>query len=161
VKQLFPTMPIHRLHERPTRRAILADLTCDSDGKVDKFIDLRDVKNVLEVHPVTPGKPYYLGVFLVGAYQEILGDLHNLFGDTNAVHIRLAGNGYEITDLVHGDTVTEVLNYVQFRASDLLATFRRKVSAAKDLSRQDSNSFIADYVAGLEGYTYLEGEAAR
>jgi arginine decarboxylase len=103
-----------------------------------------------------------LGVFLTGAYQEILGDLHNLFGDTNAVHIRLAQNGgYEVTDLVHGDTVTEVLNYVQFRASDLLQTFRRKVAAAKHISRQEANTFIADYVAGLEGYTYLEGEAAQ
>jgi arginine decarboxylase len=103
-----------------------------------------------------------LGVFLTGAYQEILGDLHNLFGDTNAVHIRQGANGdYEITDLVHGDTVTEVLNYVQFRASDLLQTFRRKVSAAKHISRQEANTFIADYVAGLEGYTYLEGEAAQ
>jgi len=103
-----------------------------------------------------------LGVFLTGAYQEILGDLHNLFGDTNAVHVRLGSNGgYEVTDLVHGDTVTEVLNYVQFRAADLLQVFRRKVSVAKHLSRQEANTFIADYVAGLEGYTYLEGEAAQ
>ena len=103
-----------------------------------------------------------LGVFLTGAYQEILGDLHNLFGDTNAVHIRLGPNGeYEVTDLVHGDTVTEVLNYVQFRATDLLQTFRRKVAAAKHITRQEANTFIADYVAGLEGYTYLEGEAAQ
>ena len=102
-----------------------------------------------------------LGIFLTGAYQEILGDLHNLFGDTNAVHVRLSPTGYEVTDLVHGDTVTEVLNYVQFRASDLLTMFRRKVSAAKSLTRQEANAFIADYVAGLEGYTYLEGEAAQ
>ena len=102
-----------------------------------------------------------LGIFLTGAYQEILGDLHNLFGDTNAAHIRLTNSGYEITDLVHGDTVTEVLNYVQFRASDLLQTFRRKVTQVKHLSRTDANAFIADYVAGLEGYTYLEGEAAQ
>ena len=107
------------------------------------------------------GQDYHLAAFLVGAYQEILGDLHNLFGDTNAVHIRLSPKGYEITDLVHGDTVTEVLNYVQFGASNLLATFRRKVSAAKNISRQEANTFIAEYVAGLEGYTYLEGEAAR
>ena len=102
-----------------------------------------------------------LGVFLTGAYQEILGDLHNLFGDTNAVHIRLNETGYSVTDLVHGDTVTEVLNYVQFRATDLLQLFRRKVGNAKHLSRQEANTFIADYVAGLEGYTYLEGEAAQ
>ncbi len=100
-----------------------------------------------------------LGIFLTGAYQEILGDLHNLFGDTNAVHVRLSESGYEMTDLVHGDTVTEVLNYVQFRASDLLTTFRRKVSAARTSRAQEANTFIADYVAGLEGYTYLEGDA--
>jgi arginine decarboxylase len=160
VRQLFPTLPIDRLNVRPTRRAVLADLTCDSDGKMDEFIDLRDVKHFLDVHPPN-GEPYYIGTFLVGAYQEILGDLHNLFGDTNAVHIRIAESGYEITDLVHGDTVTEVLNYVQFGASNLLATFRRKVGAAKNISRQEANTFIAEYVAGLEGYTYLEGEAAR
>ena len=108
--------------------------------------------------PCEEGEPYILGIFLTGAYQEILGDLHNLFGDTNAVHVRLTDQGYEVTDLVHGDTVTEVLNYVQFHASDLLATFRRKVTAAQDLSRAEANAFIADYVAGLEGYTYLEGE---
>jgi arginine decarboxylase len=112
----------------------------------------------VELHEFRDGEDYILGIFLTGAYQEILGDLHNLFGDTNAVHVRLTEQGYEITDLVHGDTVTEVLNYVQFHASDLLATFRRKVTGAKDLSRQEANSFIADYVAGLEGYTYLEGD---
>jgi arginine decarboxylase len=161
VDQLFPICPIHRLNEEPTRRATLADITCDSDGKIDSFIDMRDVKHVLELHPKPDGQDYYLGIFLVGAYQEILGDLHNLFGDTNAVHIKITDNGYEITDLVHGDTVTEVLNYVQFGASNLLATFRRKVSASKNISRQEANTFIAEYVAGLEGYTYLEGEAAR
>ena len=121
----------------------------------------KDGNPSLELHEWRDGEPYVLGVFLTGAYQEILGDLHNLFGDTNAVHIRLAGSGYEITDLVHGDTVTEVLNYVQFRASDLLQTFRRKVTQVKHLSRAEANAFIADYVAGLEGYTYLEGEAAQ
>ena len=110
--------------------------------------------------PGHEGEPYILGIFLTGAYQEILGDLHNLFGDTNAVHVRLTEQGYEVTDLVHGDTVTEVLNYVQFHASDLLATFRRKVANAKGLSRQEANSFIADFVAGLEGYTYLEEDVA-
>jgi arginine decarboxylase len=125
---------------------------------IDRFAGGRKGKPSLELHPVREGEPYILGIFLTGAYQEILGDLHNLFGDTNAVHVRLNDQGYEITDLVHGDTVTEVLNYVQFHASDLLATFRRKVNGAKDLSRQEANSFIADYVAGLEGYTYLEGD---
>jgi arginine decarboxylase len=158
IDQLFPIMPIHRLGEPPTRRGTLQDMTCDSDGVIDRFAGGRKGKPSLELHPVIEGQPYILGIFLTGAYQEILGDLHNLFGDTNAVHVRLTDQGYEITDLVHGDTVTEVLNYVQFHASDLLATFRRKVSNAKDLSRTDANRFIADFVAGLEGYTYLEGD---
>ncbi len=127
---------------------------------IDRFAGGRKGKPSLELHACADGDAYILGIFLTGAYQEILGDLHNLFGDTNAVHVRLSKDGgYEVTDLVHGDTVTEVLNYVQFHASDLLATLRRKVTAARDLSRAEANSFIADYVAGLEGYTYLEGEA--
>ena len=161
IDQLFPIMPVHRLNEEPTRRGTLQDVTCDSDGKIDRFVGEKGGNPSLELHEWRDGESYVLGVFLTGAYQEILGDLHNLFGDTNAVHIRLAGNGYEITDLVHGDTVTEVLNYVQFRASDLLQTFRRKVTQVKHISRADANAFIADYVAGLEGYTYLEGEAAQ
>lgn len=116
----------------------------------------------MPLHPfLDNGEPYLLGVFLTGAYQEILGDLHNLFGDTNAVHVRLSETGYEVTDLVHGDTVTEVLNYVQYRASDLLTVFRRKVQGATNLTRDEANMFIAEYVAGLEGYTYLEGDAAK
>jgi arginine decarboxylase len=162
IDQLFPIMPIHRLDEEPTRRGSIQDVTCDSDGKIDRFVGDKSGNPSLELHEFRDGEPYMLGVFLTGAYQEILGDLHNLFGDTNAVHIRLAQNGgYEVTDLVHGDTVTEVLNYVQFRGSDLLQTFRRKVASAKHISRQEANTFIADYVAGLEGYTYLEGEAAQ
>jgi arginine decarboxylase len=162
IDQLFPIMPIHRLTEEPTRRGTLQDVTCDSDGKIDRFVGDKNGRPSLELHDFQDGVPYILGVFLTGAYQEILGDLHNLFGDTNAVHVRLGPNGnYEVTDLVHGDTVTEVLNYVQFRANDLLQTFRRKVSNAKQIARQEANTFIADYVAGLEGYTYLEGEAAQ
>jgi arginine decarboxylase len=161
IDQLFPIMPIHRLGEEPTRRATLQDVTCDSDGKIDKFIGGLHGQPSLALHAFKDEERYILGVFLTGAYQEILGDLHNLFGDTNAVHVRLAENGYELTDLVHGDTVTEVLNYVQFKASDLLATFRRKVQAATNITRDEANMFIAEYVAGLEGYTYLEGEAAR
>ena len=158
IDQIFPIIPIHRLNEPPTRRGTLQDVTCDSDGVIDRFAGGRKGKPSLELHPVVEDEPYILGIFLTGAYQEILGDLHNLFGDTNAVHVRLTDHGYEVTDLVHGDTVTEVLNYVQFHASDLLATFRRKVGKEPELSRQEANSFIADYVAGLEGYTYLEGE---
>ena len=161
IDQLFPIMPVHRHLERPTRRGTLQDITCDSDGKIEKFIGGKSGQPSLPLHEFRDDEQYLLGVFLTGAYQEILGDLHNLFGDTNAVHIRLSDSSYEITDLVHGDTVTEVLNYVQFRAGDLLATFRRKVAAASNLTRPESNTFIAEYVAGLEGYTYLEGEAAR
>ncbi len=162
IDQIFPIMPIHRLNEEPTRRGTIQDVTCDSDGRIEKFIGDRTSRPSLELHPFNDGDPYIIGIFLTGAYQEILGDLHNLFGDTNAVHIRLSQTkGYEVTDLVHGDTVTEVLAYVQFRASDLLATFRRKVANATTLARQEANTFIAEYIAGLEGYTYLEGEAAR
>ncbi|MBA2245167.1 MAG: biosynthetic arginine decarboxylase [Gemmatimonadetes bacterium] len=159
IDQLFPIMPIHRLGEEPTRRGTLQDVTCDSDGKIDLFIGWREPKRTLELHPYTHEEPYILGIFLTGAYQEILGDMHNLFGDTNAVHLRLSDSGYEITDLVHGDTVTEVLSYVQFEAQTLISTFRRKVQKAKGLTRQEANSFIADYIDGLAGYTYLEGEA--
>jgi arginine decarboxylase len=158
IDQLFPIMPVHRLNEEPTRRGTLQDVTCDSDGKIDRFVGWRRAKPNLELHTLRDEEPYVLGIFLTGAYQEILGDLHNLFGDTNAVHLRLTASGYEIEDLVHGDTITEVLNYVQFNAQDLITTFRRKVQNASDLARNEANAFIADYIAGLNGYTYLEGE---
>ena len=164
IDQLFPIMPVHRLDELPARRGTLQDITCDSDGKIDRFVGDRTGRPSLELHAMRgDADDYILGIFLTGAYQEILGDLHNLFGDTNAVHIRLGDGrgGYEITHLVRGDTVTEVLNYVQYNAAELLATFRRKVNASASVTRQEGNTFIADYVAGLEGYTYLEGEAAR
>jgi arginine decarboxylase len=160
IDQLFPIMPVHRLDEEPTRRGTLQDVTCDSDGKIDHFVGWRRAKPNLELHTFNPEEPYVLGIFLTGAYQEILGDLHNLFGDTNAVHLKLADSGYEIEDLVHGDTITEVLNYVQFNAQDLITTFRRKVQSARDLDRHEANAFIADYIAGLGGYTYLEGEGS-
>jgi arginine decarboxylase len=158
IDQIFPIMPIHRLTEEPTRRGTLQDVTCDSDGKIDKFAGWRKPKPSLELHAFGHGEPYVLGIFLTGAYQEILGDLHNLFGDTNAVHVRMSNGGYEVGGLVHGDTITEVLNYVQFNAHDLVTTFRRKVNAAKSLTRNEANAFIADYIEGLAGYTYLEGE---
>ncbi len=157
IDQLFPILPIHRLEEEPVRRGTLQDVTCDSDGKIDRFAGWRRPKSSLELHTFRHDEPYVLGIFLTGAYQEILGDLHNLFGDTNAVHIRLTDKGYEVGDLVHGDTITEVLNYVQFNAQDLVTTFRRKVQNATGLSRTEANAFIADYIEGLAGYTYLEG----
>ncbi|MFM6318997.1 MAG: biosynthetic arginine decarboxylase, partial [Dolichospermum sp.] len=130
IDQLFPIMPIHRLDEEPTRRGILADLTCDSDGKIDRFIDLRDVKSVLELHKFHPGKPYYLGMFLNGAYQEIMGNLHNLFGDTNAVHINLTPKGYQIEHVVKGDTMSEVVSYVQYDAEDMVENIRQRCERA-------------------------------
>ena len=160
VQQLFPVMPIHRLGEEPTRRAIIADITCDSDGKIDKFIDLRDVKDTLELHPLKPGEPYYMAVFLVGAYQEILGDLHNLFGDTNAVHVSLDDDGgYSIDHVIEGDTVTEVLSYVQFGKADLVRRVRRATEAAVKEGRMtldEAAKMVQNYIGGLEGYTYLE-----
>jgi arginine decarboxylase len=156
IDQLFPIMPIHRLDEEPLRMATLQDVTCDSDGKIDTFVGFRRPRASLELHAFRPDEPYILGIFLTGAYQEILGDMHNLFGDTNAVHIRRTANGYEVGDLVHGDTVTEVLNYVQYSALDLVATFRRKVGNASWLTRAEANAFIADFISGLAGYTYLE-----
>jgi arginine decarboxylase len=160
VKQLFPIMPIHRLKEAPTRRAVLGDISCDSDGKVDQFIDRRDVKKTLPLHNYN-GQPYYLGAFLVGAYQEILGDLHNLFGDTNAVHVSLGENGETLLDaVIQGDTVREVLDYVQFNAKMLLEQFRRDVEQALREGRigyEESGRLLRFYEDGLHGYTYLEG----
>jgi arginine decarboxylase len=161
VKQLFPTMPLHRLGERPTRRGVIADLTCDSDGKMDQFIELRDVKSELELHPYD-GSPYYLGVFLVGAYQEILGDLHNLFGDTNAVHISIDDRGYRVDHVVEGDSVTEVLGYVQYQKSYLVQCVRQANEQAVRrglLTLEESALLLKRYEEGLAGYTYLEEEA--
>jgi arginine decarboxylase len=159
VKQLFPIMPIHRLNEPPTRRAVLGDITCDSDGKIDQFIDLRDVRKTLELHPFD-GQPYYLGGFLLGAYQEILGDLHNLFGDTNAVHISLDDDGeINLDAVIKGDTVREVLHYVQYSADELLARMRKDVERAvrtSKISVEESRQLLKFYESGLEGYTYLE-----
>src|SRR5215471_3472254 len=159
IDQLFPIMPIHRLGEEPTRRAVLADITCDSDGKIDHFIDRRDVKSVLELHPVN-GHDYYLGVFLICAYQEILGDLHNLFGNTNAVHVSLAaGGGYQIEHVVTGDTVTDVLKYVSYAREDLVARVRRFAELAvraNRMSLEETRAMLRMYEEGLAGYTYLE-----
>jgi arginine decarboxylase len=160
VGQLFPIMPIHRLNEEPSRRGVLADITCDSDGKIDKFIDLRDVKSTLELHPYT-GEDYFLGIFMTGAYQEILGDMHNLFGDTDAVHVTLGDEGeYFVDHVVDGDTVQEVLDYVEFSSDDLLARMRRMSEAAvrqKKLTFQESAELLRRYEQGLKGYTYLQG----
>ncbi len=159
IEQLFPVVPIHRLNEEPSRRAVLADMTCDSDGKIDRFIDRRDVKDVLELHPWR-NEPYLLGIFLVGAYQEILGDLHNLFGDTNTVHVSLAaGGGYHVDHVLLGDTVTDVLNYVSYNRDELVARMRQATEAAlraKRITIEESRHLMRMYEEGLTGYTYLE-----
>jgi arginine decarboxylase len=160
IKQLFPVMPIHRLHERPARMAVLGDVTCDSDGKIDQFIDRRDVKRTLPLHAWDDGSPYYLAAFLIGAYQEILGDLHNLFGDTNAVHISTDERGEVVVDaVIKGDTVREVLNYVEFDADQLTQQLRDSVERAVRegrISDGEAGRFLKFYEEGLGGYTYLE-----
>ncbi|MFO0856744.1 MAG: biosynthetic arginine decarboxylase [Phycisphaerales bacterium] len=168
IDQLFPIVPIHRLGEQPTRRGILADITCDSDGKIDHFVDKREDKKTLELHELRdlPGEgqgcePYYLGVFLLGAYQEILGDLHNLLGDTHAVHVSIDENGeWEIDEVIEGDTVEEVLSYVQYDPEDLKRAMRMDIEAACKQGRLtvgEGKSLLKYYDDGLEGYTYLEG----
>jgi arginine decarboxylase len=163
IKQLFPVMPIHRLKEEPTRRGVLADITCDSDGKIDSFIDMRDVKKTLELHEYD-GREYYIGAFLVGAYQEILGDLHNLLGDTNAVHVTVGENGEaSIEEVVRGDTVREVLSYVQFNADELVGKLRKQVECAvreKKITLEEATQLMRYYEDGMSGYTYLEEPSA-
>jgi len=159
IDQLFPIMPIHRLNERPTRMATLQDITCDSDGKIDHFIGVREMSDNLPLHELKDGQTYYLAVFLVGAYQEILGDLHNLFGDTNAVHISVTDKGYEVGQVIDGESVADVLDYVQFDAKKLVRTMEAWVSASvknKRISIQEGKEFLAMYRSGLYGYTYLE-----
>jgi arginine decarboxylase len=159
IKQLFPIMPIHRLNQPPSHHAVLGDITCDSDGKIDSFIDRRDVKRTLPLHTVN-GEPYYLGVFLVGAYQEILGDLHNLFGNTHAVHVSLDSGGNVVLDaVIKGDTVREVLDYVEFDAETLIRKLRSDVELAVREGRmtyEESGRLLEFYEEGLQGYTYLE-----
>ena len=159
VKQLFPVMPIQRLTEKPSRRAIIADLTCDSDGKIDQFIDQHDVKNVLELHPLD-GRRYYLAVFMVGAYQEILGDLHNLFGDTDAVHVVVddESGGYIVDHVVEGEDVKDVLTYVEYDQAALTEKVRRLAEDARrrgDISIEEATRLRARYKQGLWEYTYL------
>jgi arginine decarboxylase len=159
IKQLFPVMPIHRLNERPTHHAVLGDITCDSDGKVDQFIDRRDVKRTLPLHGFRD-EPYYLGAFLIGAYQEILGDMHNLFGDTNAVHVSMNAEGETVLEtVIKGDTVREVLDYVEFDVNSLVTKLRTDVEqAVRDgkIDYQQSGRLLRFYEEGLQGYTYLE-----
>ncbi len=159
IQQLFPVIPLHRLNEKPTLRATLADITCDSDGKVDRFIDLRDVKRTLPLHPIEPGEPYYMAFFLIGAYQEILGDMHNLFGDTNVVHVDIDETGKpRLKHVARGDRVKEVLSYVDYHEDELLRDLRKHLELALDEGRieyEESALIWQRYEDGLRGYTYL------
>ncbi|MBU0676681.1 MAG: biosynthetic arginine decarboxylase [Verrucomicrobia bacterium] len=160
IDQLFPIMPVHRLNERPTRNAVLADITCDCDGKIDRFIDLHDVKRSLLLHELTDGADYVLGVFLVGAYQETLGDLHNLFGDTNVVSIGIDEAGeLEYEREIHGDSVADVLSYVEYEPRDLKDGFRQlaeQAVRAGTISPKERRTIMQAYEEGLRGYTYFE-----
>tara|TARA_R110002096_G_scaffold16898_12_gene58138 strand:- start:79618 stop:81531 length:1914 start_codon:yes stop_codon:yes gene_type:complete len=154
VDQIFPILPIHRLNEEPTRRAILADITCDSDGRIDKFADSRTSKNVLELHAPQEGKPYYIGFFLVGAYQEILGDLHNLFGDTNTVHISMHSDGYRVEDIFAGETISQVLGYLNYEPAQMQEALDAKI-AESGMAPDVAASFSAAYKKQLNSITYL------
>ncbi|SET20251.1 biosynthetic arginine decarboxylase [Prevotella sp. kh1p2] len=159
IDQLFPIMPIQRLNERPTRNATLQDITCDSDGKIANFVADGRVSHVLSVHPLRRNEPYYLGVFLVGAYQEILGDMHNLFGDTNAVHISVDNGRYSIDQIFDGETVEEVLDYVQYNPKKLVRQLEQWVTKSVKqgkISLDEGKEFLSNYRSGLYGYTYLE-----
>ena len=160
IDQLFPVMPVHRLNEFPSRQGIISDITCDSDGRIDHFIDPQGLKTTLDLHPLKDGEEYYLGVFLVGAYQETLGDLHNLMGDTNVVSIRVdPDGGYEYVREIRGDSVADILSYVEYDPrrilDDLRATAERAVRAVR-LTPSDRFAVLQAFEDGLRGYTYFE-----
>ena len=149
-------MPIHRLDERPTRRGVLEDITCDSDGRIDRYVDNEGIDTSLPLHEIKPGEPYLLGMFLIGAYQEILGDMHNLFGDTDSVDVELnPDGGYSLSGPQRGDTVDSVLRYVRFDASELLERYRSKLHEA-GLDATQHQEYLDELENGLYGYTYLE-----
>ena len=159
IDQIFPIMPLSRLDEKPRCNATLQDITCDSDGKIDNFISTSNNNYHLPVHPLKEGEPYYIGVFLVGAYQEILGDLHNLFGDTNAVHIKVKGDEYQIDKIIEGETIADVLDYVQFdpkRMARSIEVWANHSVKQGIISLEEGREFISNYRSGLYGYTYLE-----
>jgi arginine decarboxylase len=155
IDQIFPIMPIHRLDEQPTRRAVIQDLTCDSDGRIDQYIDGQNIENTMPLHSIDSDKPYFIGFFMVGAYQEILGDMHNLFGDTHSINIKLDDNGYHFYDFQEGEHVSDLLDYVHISTEELKAAYRDKLAKINlsDLQRQD---YEEELIAGLTSYTYLE-----
>ncbi|HSL41096.1 MAG TPA: arginine decarboxylase, partial [Desulforhopalus sp.] len=160
IDQLFPVMPIHRLHQRPTRNAIIADITCDCDGKIDRFVDRFGAKRYLPLHELNDAEEYYLGVFLVGAYQETLGDLHNLLGDTNVVTVKILDDGkFDFAGELEGDSVADILSYVEYDPKRLQVKFRKMAEAAVQEGRitpQERKAVMQAYEAGLRGYTYFE-----
>ena len=161
IDQLFPIMPISRLDERPDRTATIQDITCDSDGKINNFISSHGANSHLAVHALNNKEPYYIGVFLVGAYQEILGDMHNLFGDTNAVHVSVYKDRYEIDQVIDGETVAEVLDYVQFSPKKLVRSVETWVTTSMKsgvITPEEGREFLSNYRSGLYGYTYLEND---
>lgn len=159
IDQIFPIMPLQRLDERPSRSCTIQDITCDSDGKITNFVTDRSIEHVLPVHSLNKNEPYYLGVFLVGAYQEILGDMHNLFGDTNAVHVSVSNGKYHIDQIFDGETVEEVLDYVQFDPKKLVRQLERWVTKSVKQGKitvEEGKEFLSTYRSGLYSYTYLE-----
>jgi arginine decarboxylase len=157
IDQIFPVVPLNRLNEPPTRRGVMQDITCDSDGSIDLYVDGEGIDSTLPLHPLRENEPYLLGIFLVGAYQEILGDMHNLFGDTDSIHVELKPDGgHQLSQPKQGDTVDSVLRYVHFNADDLLASYRAKIERAKSLSAKNREIYLTELSEGLKGYTYLE-----
>ena len=155
IDQIFPIMPIHRLNEQPTRRAVIQDLTCDSDGRIDQYIDGQNIENTMPLHSIDSNKPYFIGFFMVGAYQEILGDMHNLFGDTHSINIMLDDNGYHFYDFQEGEHVSDLLDYVHISSEELKAAFRDKL-VKSNLCELEQLDFEKELIAGLTSYTYLE-----
>ncbi|EPJ47797.1 MAG: biosynthetic arginine decarboxylase [Osedax symbiont Rs1] len=162
IDQVFPVMPIHRLNEQPTREAIIADITCDCDGKIDKFISPQGIRNTLPLHPLKENQEYYIGVFLVGAYQETLGDLHNLFGDTNVVSVKINPDAsFDFVREFQGDSISDVLSYVEYEPKQMLEQFRRKAEQAvrdKKISAAQRQRMLLAFKDSLQGYTYFERE---
>ena len=159
IDQIFPIMPIQRLTEKPDRKATLQDMTCDSDGKVVSYIAENQIVNAMPIHSLKRGEKYYLGVFLVGAYQEILGGLHNLFGDVNAVHISVDSKGYVIEQTIDGETIQDVLRWVEYDTKKMVRTLETWVTKAvktKKITLEEGKEFLNNYRNGLYGYTYLE-----
>jgi len=155
LNQVFPIMPLHRLEEKPEQRGTLHDITCDSDGRIDAYVDADGVESSLPLHPVNHDQPYYLGVFLVGAYQEILGDMHNLFGDTNSINVIVSDDGYRLEQARQGDRTDYVLRHIHFEPDKLLTAYKEQLRYA-NISKEQYIQYLEELELGLTGYTYLE-----